>query len=459
MHYTSTMGDSASFTFTGTQFILTYTQATNRGNIDMYLDGTKVGTLNANGVLQWQSTYTSPVFPAGTHLLMFKHAGGGAYIDVDSIQVLATAAPGVGRYDDVHTNWVYTGSWTKFSGSGPYSNTLRYTTTVGDAASFTFTGTQFILTYTQAANRGNIDVYVDEIKVDTIHANGPMQWQKLYISPVYANSAHVVKFMHNGGGTYMDVDAIEVRATAAPGVSATAYDDANVNWTYTGAWTAHSGGGPGNNTMHYTATVGDSASFIFTGTQFILTYTQALNRGNIDMYVDGSKVGTINANGAMLWQKTYTSPVFPVGTHVVQFKHAGGGTYIDVDAIQVLATAAPEANTYEDVDPNWSYSGAWSAYTGSGPHGDNFHYTATAGDSASFTFTGTQFILTYIQSPARGNIDVYLDGVKVTTINANGVLLWQKTYASLVFSAGTHVVQFAHGGGGTYIDIDALQIQ
>jgi hypothetical protein len=81
---------------------------------------------------------------------------------------------------------------------------------------------------------------------------------------------------------------------------------------------------------------GDTASFTFSGTQFILTYTMNAVRGNMEIYVDGYKVATLNANGVQTFKKTYTSPVFAVGTHMVQVRNAGGGGgYADVDAIEI----------------------------------------------------------------------------------------------------------------------------
>jgi len=121
--------------------------------------------------------------------------------------------------------------------------------------------------------------------------------------------------------------------TSAP--DAGTYDDTNSNWQYGGTWVQYNGSGPINDTVHYSYSVGDTASFRFNGTQFILTYTQASNRGNIDVYVDGSRITTINANGGLQWRKTYTSPTFSSGTHTVQFKFAGGNYFMDVDAIQI----------------------------------------------------------------------------------------------------------------------------
>ena len=171
---------------------------------------------------------------------------------------------------------------------------------------------------------------------------------------------------------------------ALPGAGV--YDNADGNWSYNGSWVAFSGSAPyTNNTTNYTAGVGDTASFTFSGTQFILTYTQAPNRGDIDVYVDGNRVATINATGSLAWQKTYTSPVFPAGTHVVEFKHAGGGgAYIDVDAIQVLATLAPGVGVYDDSNTNWSYSSGWASYDGSNPYWQHATLYQSTGQYSKF---------------------------------------------------------------------------
>ncbi|HSD83653.1 MAG TPA: carbohydrate-binding protein, partial [Anaerolineae bacterium] len=89
-------------------------------------------------------------------------------------------------------------------------------------------------------------------------------------------------------------------------------------------------------TLHYTSAVGSSAELSFTGTQFTLTFAKANNRGSIDVYLDGQKIDTINTYSASTqWQQTYTSPTFAAGSHTVRFVHAGGNTYIDIDAIQI----------------------------------------------------------------------------------------------------------------------------
>jgi len=54
--------------------------------------------------------------------------------------------------------------------------------------------------------------------------------------------------------------------------------------------------------------------------------------------VDRVQVDTIHANTATLvWQSTYTRSGLSAGSHTVVFRHGGpAGSYIDIDAIQIL---------------------------------------------------------------------------------------------------------------------------
>jgi hypothetical protein len=594
---------------------------------------------------------------------------------------------GPGKYDGKDKGWVYTGSWVNLKNNNFYKNTLTYTGTAGNQALFVMEGSHFTLSYMQYTNRGLIDVYVDGVKVDTINANGPLQYQTIWNSPDLGNGIHIVRFVHAGGGTYIDIDAIEIFAPAdtvppgaintlsavtsntdaavdlswtavgddgntgtassylvrystsaitdetawdnatsfvnnlipkaagqvesltvtgltpgatyyfavraqdeepnlgdlsnspnavaksPPPVSAGKYDDTDSAWRYSTGWTTYTGGGPYNNTMHYTSTLGSYAEFTFIGEQFILTMLRNTNRGLIDVYIDGIKEDTIDPNGPVMWQWQWASAVLSNETHTVRFVHAGGGTYIDIDAIEILgpdltapaaitdlgaatgstsgsvdltwtavgddgntgtassylvrystsaisdetawnnatsftnslapkeagqaesltvfgltpgttyyfavraqdevpqlgnlsnspsamanADLPPGAGVYDDTHSAWTYSAGWTTFVGSGPYLNTMHYTDIPGSYAEFTFSGEQFILTLQRNTNRGLIDVYIDGIKEDTIDANGSLLWQWQWTSAVLSNETHTVRFEFAGGGTYMDIDAIEI-
>jgi len=125
-------------------------------------------------------------------------------------------------------------------------------------------------------------------------------------------------------------------AATDQGVGKGKYDDTHSVWIYTGAWTAYSGAGPSNNTLHTSQISGNLTQFTFEGTKFVLTYTGYTNRGVLDVYVDNVKVYSLNQYASSLtWKKTWTSGLLTKGVHIVKLVHASGAV-VDVDAIRIL---------------------------------------------------------------------------------------------------------------------------
>ncbi|HEX3779545.1 MAG TPA: hypothetical protein VHX38_07735 [Pseudonocardiaceae bacterium] len=134
---------------------------------------------------------------------------------------------------------------------------------------------------------------------------------------------------------------------------------------------------------------------------------------------------------------------------------------------QSMATADVELPTVQDlVDiagtpghlapvlynaPGASYAGSWSASTNR-PYGDlgnAVNYTATNGDSASFSFTGTGVQVLSETAPDEGGIDVYVDGTKTETVSAySAVRAAQQPIVDISgLSQGTHTVKLVKTGG------------
>lgn len=248
-------------------------------------------------------------------------------------------------------------------------------------------------------------------------------------------------------------------SSSAPGPGI--YDDIDPNWSYTGMWTPVTTSGPYNDTVRYSGDLTAIASFTFAGTGFSLKYIKYINRGNIQVWVDGAQVDTINANSSSLvWQSVYTRMGLTNGTHTVVFKHGGpSGSLIDIDSIQIIVPVS--VGTYDDTDPAWTYTGTWTAVSTTGPYNGTDHYSSDSTASASITFKGSSFTLVYIKYINRGNIEIWVDGAKVDIINTySPALEWQSTYTRNGLSSGTHTVVFRHGGPSeALIDIDAIQIQ
>lgn len=73
--------------------------------------------------------------------------------------------------------------------------------------------------------------------------------------------------------------------------------------------------------------------------------------------------------------------------------------------------------TYNDKHPSFVYSAGWRELTVKAAAGGSFKYTGRLGATAKFTFTGQSFSILYTAGPKFGNVTVYVDGVKVGTIN------------------------------------------
>jgi hypothetical protein len=363
----------------------------------------------------------------------------------------------IGVYDDTDNRWIYSGTWTASKNTAAYKGTIHTTSTIGDYAEIKFNGAAFVLTFRTKTDRGLINVLVDGSKVATIDASSASAlWQVTWRSPFFASGTHTVRFKHAGGGSFIDIDAIQI---IGPPVQSGLYDDTSSNWIYHGAWAASANDLAYRKTIHTTSAVGASAEMVFNGTRFILVYRQKSDRGTINVTVDGQPAGTIVAqSNTPAWQATWVSDAYPVGMHTIRFEHGGNGTYIDIDAIQIIGTPV-KSGIYDDTDSRWYYSGTWTGSINNSAYNKTIHTTSIAGSSAEMSFYGTHFRLTYRTKADRGTINVIVDGQPAGTIVAqSATAAWQVTWDSPTYTAGNHTVIFEHGGNGTYIDIDALQI-
>src|SRR5258708_3403398 len=228
-------------------------------------------------------------------------------------------------------------------------------------------------------------------------------------------------------------------------------------WTFgSGTWNSYSASGPYAGGEHYSSTLNSTASFTFSGTGFSLYYSGDINRSNVQVWVDGNLLGTLNEySGSLSYQQIYIGPVLSSGTHTVQFKNVGGsGAYMTIDAINIL-------NLYDDTDPGWSFAArSLLTYTASGPIGDGKQYSSTANSTASFSINGTGFVFYYSGDTNLANVQVSIDGSVIGSFNEfNASHQYRLSYTSPVLAAASHTVQFKNlGGSGPFMTVDAVSI-
>jgi len=112
---------------------------------------------------------------------------------------------------------------------------------------------------------------------------------------------------------------------------------------------------------------------------------------------------------------------------------------------------------YDDMNPALLYSANWVTYTLEGPYAGTLHNAISYHSSVQFNFTGEQFRVTYSEMDSRGSVDVYIDGVKATSIDQYGPGSWQQVWTSVMLPSGIHTVRLVLAGTGV-IDIDAIEI-
>jgi subtilisin family serine protease len=454
INYSSDTSATATIQINGTAFRLRYTRFTNRGTLAVYVDGALVGSVSANGALNWQTVFERRGLSPGVHTVQIRHGGGGSVIDVDAIEVFNHIA-GTGIYDDRHSNWVYSGNWSTASQDGPYDRTITFTNDVSAQASIQINGTAFRLRYTRFTNRGRLAIFVDGVQVATQVATGALSWQMVYEQTGLSPGVHTIEIQPVAGAGFIDIDAIEVFPSC---LGAGIYDDRHSNWVYSGNWSTASQDGPYNRTVTLTNDMSARAAILISGTAFRLRYTRFTNRGSLAIFVDGVQVATQSATGALGWQMVYERTGLSPGDHSIEIRHGGGGSLIDIDAIEVFPSSV-RTGIYDDRHSNWVYSGNWvAAASQDGPFSRTITLTNDVSARASILINGTAFRLRYTRSTDRGSLAIFVDGVQVATQSATGSTAWQMVYERNGLSAGDHSIEIRHGGGGSLIDVDAIEV-
>ncbi|RPJ28823.1 MAG: fibronectin type III domain-containing protein [Chloroflexi bacterium] len=335
IHTVATIGKYAEFTFTGSQFDVLYTANTNRGKVNVFVNGIPIGTMDQYSptkVLQarWPSRDLGP----GDHTVKLVHAGpSGSVMNIDAIEVGDYIPPDGGTYDDLDARWTYSSGFSILANPGAYLDGIHSSTTPDSYAEFTFYGSQFEVLYTANFNRGIATVLVNDLPIGTMDQFSPTKvLQARWPSGDLGPGVHKVKLIHAGpSGSVINIDAIVV--PAGPGT----YDDLDASWIYSSGFGILANPGAYLDGIHSSTTVGNYAEFTFTGSQFDLLYTANFNRGTADVLVDGLSIGTMDQYSLdRVFQARWPSGDLGPGVHTVKVVHTGpSGSVINIDAIDV----------------------------------------------------------------------------------------------------------------------------
>ncbi|HUE99699.1 MAG TPA: right-handed parallel beta-helix repeat-containing protein [Anaerolineales bacterium] len=218
----------------------------------------------------------------------------------------------------------------------------------------------------------------------------------------------------------------------------TTYDNKHAAFVYSAGWveevkTAAMGG-----SYAQTSKNGSSVTFQFTGQSFSVIYKGGPSYRTMDVYIDGVLVGTIDQRHDASTYKARWDYLGQLssGQHTLKlvFVTIKSSTLGSVDAVIVrdgsaqsaptatLQPSQPESQTsqetvYDNKDSAFVYSAGWVEEVKTAAMGGSYARTSQNGSSVSFQFTGQSFSIVYKGGPSYRNMDVYIDGVLVGTIN------------------------------------------
>jgi SpoIID/LytB domain protein len=444
--YSSKAGSTATFKFKGTSIKLLGSIGPSYGKADVYLDGVKLGTLNAysssyaHQAKLWERTglssaeHTLKITVLGTK----DAASTGATVVFDALEVgseTVTEQPsaGAGRTENDDALMGYTGSWVKASSTAFSGGTYHYSGTQGAAVKLRFKGTKVAIIGSAGPSYGKADVFVDGERIGTIdcyaasYTHQAVLWEKSGL----IDAAHTIELLvldsRNPASSADTIvfDAIDVDRDIVPEEPSgmRRVDDRDSRIGYAGTWVSASSSAMSGGTYRYSQKAGSTATLRFRGTTVAVLGSVGPSYGKADVYLDGAKIGTINGyaasytHQAKLLEKSGLSDA----EHTLQIKVLGtkdaassGSTFI-FDAIDVAYSTTPEI--VDDRSSRISYAGTWVSASSSAMSGGTYRYSQKAGSTATLRFRGTTVAVLGSVGPSYGKADVYLDGAKIGTIN------------------------------------------
>ncbi|GIH24402.1 hypothetical protein Aph01nite_27120 [Acrocarpospora phusangensis] len=253
------------------------------------------------------------------------------------------------------------------------------------------------------------------------------------------------------------------------------HDNTDPGIAYIGNWSQSTGRGLGdyNDNVHYAERDGDAFEYTFTGTGVSYVTEMDVSQGNVDIYLDGQFVKTVNTGREqgqprLAQQAVFTVNDLPNGSHTLRVVKKSG-FFMLLDRIDVFQpslidpftasfdrkapadvqvkllrdgsefTGVSRGGTALERDRDYILSGSTvtlrSAYLAGLPLGaaqldfafrgdylDDVHATTRNGDSVSYAFTGTGVDWITATAPDQGLVDVYIDGKLIRRVDTHSAV-------------------------------------
>ncbi len=386
--------------------------------------------------------------------------------------ISALSQLGTGQYQENGVQLAYTGSWISFSGTGPQGGSYKYTNDPNGKVSFSVNSTvgRIILYRTTYTIYGTTQIFLDggTTPIATMNNSSPTFLFGVPFTISITPGNHIIE-LRNVDSNYSSLDQIDLLPPALP-LTTSSYQESDPNLLYSGNWLINATTSALGNGRKYTNDANATVSFSINNsvgrvTIYRTTYLAGVY-GSMQVFMDGAAtpVATINnTSSGFLFQQPFTFVVTP-GDHIITLKNVGS-TFSDLDQITLQPPAAPlPAGTYQETEPNLTYSGIWTPSVTTSALGNGRSFTNDPNGSVTFSINNTVgrvtiYRTTYLAG-VYGSMQVFMDGAATpfTTINnTSSGFLFQQPFTFAV-TPGDHMITLKNVGS-TYSDIDQITLQ
>lgn len=328
--YTNEEEASVEFTFVGTSIRWYGQKDTNFGTADVYIDGSYVSTVNANGSIQCGvRLFEALELDAAEHTIKIVCKSG--VIDVDRFAYEAVIIePEYEIVDSTSSLVSYSGTWEEYQDDEFNLGKAMKTSDSGAYAELTFCGSAVRIYAETSFNFGTADVYLDGELVENVilygqEATGQMMFERTDLP----DGEHTVRFVQNAWNINLDYFSYLPSQTATE-PEMTIVDALDESITYTGSWTNDNHDSFHDGTARYASSAEATAELSFYGTTIRWYGQNDTNFGTATIYIDNEFVQEVNVNGSQAMQKLlFESTGLTLGTHT--FRIVCDTPVIDID--------------------------------------------------------------------------------------------------------------------------------
>jgi hypothetical protein len=297
-----------------------------------------------------------------------------------------------------------------------------------DEVVFDVTGATSVVIYRRLYSKyGMVDVYVDSKYHSSFdnYTSSPATGtflQPYMIAGLDPGFNHHIRLVAKPIGKKLnqfkpfDIDKIEVRDNDQAGIDFLEdgrYEN-NDATALSGGAISYEGSGWSHGTISTASIKGSKAQVVFYGNIFRVYFNQVSGGGKADIYVDGKRYGTYNTGTSVgATDVPFTVINLPEKMHTAQV--VAQGPKVNINAFEVLSLLPYAEGTY-DLAPSYNpyvlRSGAWTL------SGESL---ITKDQNASlylYVHGGNTLTITYDTPDNSGDIEVYINGVLHSTIDA-----------------------------------------